>query len=245
MPRRILYWLPALLLLGAVPAKAYVDPGSGSFLIQMLIAGLLGASIDPENPLEAAQGPTLVAANPSTENKAARPRPTPHRPVASGPNAQAQSEPRALASGGRTHSSPRPNPHPSNPRHPTADHPHPAGPTQAPQPPGNFPANKIASLTACTVCDCFTWRLRLKPTAECRRASRSTMLSAFALRVGQLCCGGPVPGCGHDNLIARSAAALPRSAATQRRNRTGPAGSPPRPGFARIKFQAVSGRARR
>jgi hypothetical protein len=41
--------LPGLLLLSllAAPAqlKAYVDPGSGSFLIQMLIAGLLGAAM--------------------------------------------------------------------------------------------------------------------------------------------------------------------------------------------------------
>ncbi len=45
MPRRILYWLPALLLLGTVQLRAYVDPGSGSFLIQMLIAGILGVSL--------------------------------------------------------------------------------------------------------------------------------------------------------------------------------------------------------
>jgi hypothetical protein len=41
-----LLW-PLLLSLLATPTnlKAYVDPGSGSFLIQMLIAGMLGAAM--------------------------------------------------------------------------------------------------------------------------------------------------------------------------------------------------------
>lgn len=35
----------ALLLGAAPPAQAYLDPGSGSYLLQFLIAGLLGASV--------------------------------------------------------------------------------------------------------------------------------------------------------------------------------------------------------
>jgi hypothetical protein len=37
--------LVILLLTTPDPLPAYVDPGSGSFLIQMLIAGVLGASV--------------------------------------------------------------------------------------------------------------------------------------------------------------------------------------------------------
>jgi hypothetical protein len=36
-------WLPLLVGLAAPPA--YLDPGSGSFLIQLLIAGILGAAL--------------------------------------------------------------------------------------------------------------------------------------------------------------------------------------------------------
>jgi len=36
-------WLPLIAALTAPPA--YLDPGSGSFLIQLLIAGLLGAAL--------------------------------------------------------------------------------------------------------------------------------------------------------------------------------------------------------
>jgi hypothetical protein len=36
-------WLPLLVGLAAPPA--YLDPGSGSFLIQLLIAGALGAAL--------------------------------------------------------------------------------------------------------------------------------------------------------------------------------------------------------
>jgi hypothetical protein len=37
--------LVVLLLTTPDPLPAYVDPGSGSFLVQMLIAGVLGASV--------------------------------------------------------------------------------------------------------------------------------------------------------------------------------------------------------
>jgi hypothetical protein len=36
-------WIPLLLVRAAPPA--YLDPGSGSFLIQLLIAGALGAAL--------------------------------------------------------------------------------------------------------------------------------------------------------------------------------------------------------
>jgi hypothetical protein len=36
-------WLPMLQSLAAPPA--YLDPGSGSFLVQLVIAGLLGAAL--------------------------------------------------------------------------------------------------------------------------------------------------------------------------------------------------------
>ena len=37
--------LTAALLCGPQAAHAYLDPGSGSFLIQILVAGLLGAGV--------------------------------------------------------------------------------------------------------------------------------------------------------------------------------------------------------
>lgn len=39
---RFLFPLAALLLVGAVPAYAYGDPGSGMLLMQLLLAGLSG-----------------------------------------------------------------------------------------------------------------------------------------------------------------------------------------------------------
>ena len=43
------FWVPALaggfaLLLLPVDAHAYLDPGTGSYVLQMIIAGLLGAA---------------------------------------------------------------------------------------------------------------------------------------------------------------------------------------------------------
>jgi hypothetical protein len=43
--RRLLPLLAVLVLATPAELPAYVDPGSGSFLLQMLIAGLLGASV--------------------------------------------------------------------------------------------------------------------------------------------------------------------------------------------------------
>ena len=43
MPTRATYWLLAVFILAcAQPAHAYIDPGSGSYLIQAILAGLLG-----------------------------------------------------------------------------------------------------------------------------------------------------------------------------------------------------------
>lgn len=42
---QFLLFLAALLLATPTQLPAYVDPGSGSFFLQMLIAGLLGASM--------------------------------------------------------------------------------------------------------------------------------------------------------------------------------------------------------
>jgi hypothetical protein len=42
---QFLLFLAALLLATPAQLPAYVDPGSGSFFLQMLIAGLLGASM--------------------------------------------------------------------------------------------------------------------------------------------------------------------------------------------------------
>ena len=43
MPTRSKYVLAALLVVAtATPAFAYIDPGSGSYLIQAIIAGFLG-----------------------------------------------------------------------------------------------------------------------------------------------------------------------------------------------------------
>jgi hypothetical protein len=44
MLRPVLAALP-LLLLVATPAKAYIDPGTGSFLVQGIIAAILGAAV--------------------------------------------------------------------------------------------------------------------------------------------------------------------------------------------------------
>ena len=38
-------WICALLLLWAPRALAYIDPGSGSFLLQGLVAGILGLGV--------------------------------------------------------------------------------------------------------------------------------------------------------------------------------------------------------
>ncbi|HCS79047.1 TPA: hypothetical protein DIV55_04900 [Patescibacteria group bacterium] len=38
-------WLTGLFLLAVRPALAYLDPGSGSYVFQLLIAGLLTASV--------------------------------------------------------------------------------------------------------------------------------------------------------------------------------------------------------
>ena len=38
-------WICTLLLLWAPSALAYIDPGSGSFLLQGLIAGILGLGV--------------------------------------------------------------------------------------------------------------------------------------------------------------------------------------------------------
>lgn len=35
----------SFLLLAATPAKAYIDPGTGSFLVQGIIAAILGAAV--------------------------------------------------------------------------------------------------------------------------------------------------------------------------------------------------------
>lgn len=35
------WWLVALIILNTKPAYAYLDPGSGSYLIQMIIAGTI------------------------------------------------------------------------------------------------------------------------------------------------------------------------------------------------------------
>jgi hypothetical protein len=47
MHRKVVHslWLfVCLLLLGTQPVYAYLDPGAGSYLIQLLVAGVLGAS---------------------------------------------------------------------------------------------------------------------------------------------------------------------------------------------------------
>jgi hypothetical protein len=44
-PLSFLFGLALLLLATPKQLPAYIDPGSGSFLIQMLVAGVLGASV--------------------------------------------------------------------------------------------------------------------------------------------------------------------------------------------------------
>jgi len=38
-------WAAILLLVSARHAHAYIDPGSGSYIVQLLLAGLLGAGV--------------------------------------------------------------------------------------------------------------------------------------------------------------------------------------------------------
>ena len=44
-PLPLLLLLAALLLATPTQLPAYIDPGSGSFFLQMLVAGVLGASV--------------------------------------------------------------------------------------------------------------------------------------------------------------------------------------------------------
>lgn len=44
-PLQLLLLLAALLLCTPTQLPAYIDPGSGSFFLQMLVAGVLGASV--------------------------------------------------------------------------------------------------------------------------------------------------------------------------------------------------------
>jgi hypothetical protein len=41
---RLLIWVGILLLISAQDAFAYIDPGTGSFVLQLVIASLLGAA---------------------------------------------------------------------------------------------------------------------------------------------------------------------------------------------------------
>jgi hypothetical protein len=40
---RWFFWVPLFLLLTAIDARAYLDPGTGSYTFQLLIAGLTSA----------------------------------------------------------------------------------------------------------------------------------------------------------------------------------------------------------
>ena len=44
MPKRILGFTVMLLLMAEIPASAYVDPGAGTLLWQLLVGALVGSS---------------------------------------------------------------------------------------------------------------------------------------------------------------------------------------------------------